>query len=89
MSAVTYSIRIRSSAAKQLARLDTETRRLVIEQIDRLAVDPHVGTVLKGELEGLRRIRVGAYRIVFEVRNHELLVLVVRVGRRSSVYRRR
>jgi len=46
-----------------------------------------VGTVLKGELDGLRRLRVGAYRIVFEVRNRELLVLVVRVGHRSSIYR--
>jgi len=84
---VTYSVRIKASAAKQLARLDVRTRRLLIEQIDRLATDPHVGTVLKGELDGLRRVRVGTYRSVFEVRNRELLVLVVRVGHRSSVYR--
>jgi mRNA interferase RelE/StbE len=84
---VAYSVRIKASAAKQLARLDAGTRRPLVEQIDRLATDPHVGTVLKGELDGLRRVRVGAYRIVFEVRNHELLVLVVRVGHRSSVYR--
>jgi mRNA interferase RelE/StbE len=84
---VTYSVRIKASAAKQLARLDPGVRRLLVEQIDRLATDPHVGTVLKGELDGLRRVRVGAYRIVFEVRNRELIVLVVRVGHRSSVYR--
>ena len=84
---MTYSVRIKSSAATQLARLDAGTRRLLVQQIDRLAMDPHVGTVLKGELDGLRRVRVGAYRIVFEVRNRELIVLVVRVGHRSSVYR--
>lgn len=84
---MTYSVRIKASAAKQLARLDVGTRRLLVEQIDRLTADPHVGTVLKGELDGLRRLRVGAYRIVFEVRNRELVVLVVRVGHRSSVYR--
>ncbi len=84
---MTYSVRIKASAARQLARLEVGHRRLLIEQIDRLAADPHVGTVLKGELEGLRRVRVGVYRIVFEVRNRELLVLVVRVGHRSSVYR--
>ena len=86
---MTYSVRIKASAATQIASLDVEARRLVVEQIDRLASDPHVGTVLKGELEGLRRIRVGAYRIVFEVRNRELLVLVIRVGHRSRVHRRR
>jgi mRNA interferase RelE/StbE len=85
---VTYSIKIKSSAAKQIARLDAQTRRQIVEHIDGLAADPHVGTLLKGEFEGLRRTRVGAYRIVFEVRNRELLVLVVRVGHRSSVYRR-
>ncbi|TVR96570.1 MAG: type II toxin-antitoxin system RelE/ParE family toxin [Trueperaceae bacterium] len=85
---MTFSVRIKASAARQLARLDVGTRRLLVQQIDRLVVDPHVGTVLKGELDGLRRVRVGAYRIVFEVRNHELLVLFVRVGHRSSVYRR-
>ena len=35
----------------QLPRLDVGTRRLLGEHTDRLAVDPHVGTVLKGELE--------------------------------------
>jgi mRNA interferase RelE/StbE len=85
---VSYSVKIKASAAKQLGRLDAGTRRLLVEQIDRLAADPHVGTALKGELDGLRRVRVGAYRIVFEVRNRELLVLVVRVGHRSGVYRR-
>ena len=84
---MTYSVRIKSSAAEQLERLDAGTRRLLVQQIDRLSMDPHVGTVLKGELDGLRRVRVGAYRIVFEVRNRELIVLVVRVGHRSSVYR--
>ncbi len=85
---MTYSVRIKASAAKQLARVDVRTRRLLVAQIDRLAADPHVGTVLKGELDGLRRVRVGAYRIVFEVRDRQLLVLVVRLGHRSSVYRR-
>ncbi len=84
---MTYSVRIKASAANGLARCDAGTRRLLVEHIDRLATNPHVGTVLKGELDGLRRVRVGAYRVVFEVRNHELLVLVVRVGHRSSAYR--
>lgn len=84
---MTYSVRIEASPAKQLARLDAGTRRLLVEQIDRLAIDPHVGTVLKGEMDGLRRVRAGAHHIVFEVGNRELLVLSVRVGHRSGVYR--
>jgi mRNA interferase RelE/StbE len=85
---VASSVKIKASAARQLERLDAGTRRLLVEQVDRWATDPHVGTVLKGELDGLRRVRVGSYRIVFEVWNRELVVLVVRVGHRSGVYRR-
>ena len=44
---------------------------------------------MKGELLGLRRVRVGDYRVVYEVLEGALLVLVVRVAHRREVYRRR
>jgi mRNA interferase RelE/StbE len=43
--------------------------------------------VLKGEYAGLRRIRVGNYRIVYEVQDRQLMVLVIRIGHRREVYR--
>ena len=85
---MTYSVKIKRSAAKRLARIDEVDRRRLVEKIDALAENPHVGTMLKGEWNGLRRVRVGAYRIVFEVRDATLIVLVVRVGHRGEVYRR-
>ena len=85
---MTYSVRIKASAAKALARIDASDRERLVRAIDDLATNPHVGTALKGEWNGLRRIRIGAYRIVFEVQNAELVVLVVRIGHRSRVYRR-
>jgi len=44
---------------------------------------------MKGELTGLRRVRVGNYRVVYEIAARELLVLVVRIGHRREIYRRR
>lgn len=85
---MTYSVRIKASAAKDLARIDASDRERLVLAIDDLARKPHVGTALKGEWNGLRRIRVGVYRIVFEVQDAELVVLVVRIGHRSRVYRR-
>lgn len=85
---MTYSVRIKASAAKALARIDASDRERLVRAIDDLATNPHVGTALKGEWNGLRRIRIGAYRIVFEVQNAELVVLAVRIGHRSRVYRR-
>ena len=84
---MSYSIRIKRSAAKQLHRLSTNDRRRLVAAIDRLATEPLAGSVLKGEFSGLRRLRVGQYRIIYEALPRELTVLVVRVGRRGSVYR--
>ncbi len=62
-------------------------RRRLVEAIDRLAHEPHAGSVLKGEFAGLRRLRVGRYRIVYEARAEELTILVVRVAHRREAYR--
>ena len=55
--------------------------------IDRLAHEPSAGGALKGEFGGLRRLRVGRYRIIYEAFHEELTILVVRVGHRREVYR--
>ena len=63
-------------------------RARIVAAIDRLSETPHLGTSLKGDLRGLRRIRVGDYRILYEVRDKELVVLVVRIAHRRDAYRR-
>jgi mRNA interferase RelE/StbE len=84
---VTYLVRIKGSAARELKRIDRPVRVRIVEAIDRLAEHPFKGTALKGELKGLRRIRVGEHRIVYEIQDQALVVLVVRVGHRRDVYR--
>lgn len=84
---MSYSIRIKRSAAKELQRIAPSDRRRLVEAIDRLAEEPLAGSALKGEFSGLRRLRVGQYRIIYEAIHRELVVLVVRVGHRGSVYR--
>lgn len=82
-----YRILIKRSAAKALEKIDRQDRERLTRAIDRLAEEPHAGGVLKGEFAGLRRIRVGAYRIVYEVHQGRLTILVVRVAHRRDVYR--
>jgi mRNA interferase RelE/StbE len=84
---VTYSVSIKQSAAKALAKVEREDRLRIIDAIDQLATNPAAGGVLKGEYAGLRRIRVGNYRVVYEVQDQRLLVLVIRIGHRREVYR--
>ena len=85
---MSFSIRIRESAAKELRRVSKLDRARIVAAIDRLAETPHLGAALKGGLRGLRRLRVGDYRVVYEVRDDELIVLVVRVAHRRDAYRR-
>lgn len=84
-----FSIRIKSSAAKELGRVGKQDRARIVAAIDGLSDNPFLGTVLKGDLRGLRRIRVGEYRVMYEVQQDVLVVMVVRVARRKVAYRRR
>ena len=85
---MSFSIRIKESAARELRRITKPHRTRIVAAIDRLTETPHLGAALKGDLRGLRRLRVGDYRVVYEVRDEELVVLVVRVAHRRDAYRR-
>jgi len=84
---MTYSVSIKQSAAKALAKIVRDDRLRIIDAIDQLRTNPAAGGVLKGEYAGLRRIRVGNYRVIYEVQDQQLVVLVIRIGHRREVYR--
>lgn len=86
-SAVIYSVRIKRSASKELALIPLDARERLVAAIDGLGEQPLAGALLKGGLIGLRRLRVGNYRIVYEVLDDELVVLVIRVAHRRESYR--
>jgi mRNA interferase RelE/StbE len=62
-----------SSAAKALAALPKADRERLVAVIDLLCDTPAAGSALKGEFEGLRRLRVGHYRVVVEWQRSELV----------------
>ena len=84
---MSYSLKIKRSALKEIQALPKPERLRIVEAIDRLAENPHVGKLLKGDFSGLRRIRVGAYRILYEINEGEVTILVLRVAHRKSAYR--
>lgn len=82
-----YLLQIKQSALKEIERLPKPERQRVIAAIDQLAENPHVGKLLKGDYSGLRRIRVGDYRAIYEINEGVVLVLVLRVAHRKQVHR--
>jgi mRNA interferase RelE/StbE len=77
-------------AFKELRKLGTQAQRDIISYLDGWISsegDPRrFGKGLKADLAGLWRYRVGDYRILCQIRDRELLILVVAVGHRRDVY---
>lgn len=85
---MTYQIEISNRAAKQLKKLSTDIRDRINEKILELADNPRPSGVVKLEnTDNKYRIRVGSYRILYEIQDDVLIVKVVRVGHRRDVYR--
>ncbi len=83
-----YEVRIAKRAAKSLVSLERRDQQRVRAAIELLAEDPRppACVAMRGE-DSVYRVRVGDYRIVYEVRDKVLLIHVVRVGHRREVYR--
>ena len=86
---MTYSVEFRPSALKSLKRLPKQEVIKIKSKIDNLAGQlPNTNiTKLKGN-NSFHRIRSGSYRIVYEINNDKLVILVVKVGHRKDVYKR-
>lgn len=87
---MSWVYRFDARALKDLKNLGRPAQRAILEYMDERVAgrsDPRrFGKGLKADLAGLWRYRVGDYRILCQVRDRELLVLVVAVGHRKDVY---
>lgn len=84
----TYKIEMHRAAAKALLALEKPYRQKIETAIDALAENPRppkskkmVGSTLEW------RIRIGDYRVVYEIHDDRLIVLVIRVGHRQGIYK--
>lgn len=84
---MTYAVEILRAAQKQLARIDRQAQTRVINAIRALADDPRPSGCSKLSGRPAWRIRIGPYRVIYEIHDGQLLVLVVVIGDRKDVYR--
>jgi|APHig6443717497_1056834.scaffolds.fasta_scaffold355055_1 mRNA interferase RelE/StbE len=83
----TWSIKWDSRAIKEVAAFPKEDQKRIITAVEELLADPYCGKLLKGHWKGLRRLRVGGYRVIYALRREQLTILLLRVGQRRDVYR--
>jgi mRNA interferase RelE/StbE len=85
---MTYRLTLAPAAARQLRKFDPPVRRRIQAALELLSSDPRppaATQLLGGAAEW--RVRTGDYRIVYEIGDDELLVLVLRIGHRREIYR--
>ncbi len=86
-----WTINYAKTARDQLRKLDKAATRCIVDYMDeRVAVsdDPRqIGKALKGPLGDLWRYRVGDYRIICDIQDGVITVLVLQIGNRKEVYR--
>ena len=83
-----YKIEVSATAEKQLRKLGKENRQRIIEAISSLAKTPRPKGCrkLKG-FEDVYRIRVGTYRLIYNIDDKQILIIIIKVGHRKHVYR--
>ncbi len=86
---MTYSVVIAPTARRQLRKLDSVARRRIQAAIDILAEEPRPPAAKRlVNFAGEWRVRVGDYRIVYDIHDDELVVLVLSAGHRREIYKR-
>lgn len=83
-----YELLFRKSVAKDLRGFPTRDIKRIMQRIRSLADDPRPAGCEKLSGQERYRVRQGIYRIIYEIEDAKLLVLVVKVGNRSNAYRR-
>ncbi len=86
-----YRVDFESPARKTLKKLDKTTANMILAWIKKNLVGTdnprRVGKALKGEFKGAWRYRVGDYRLICDIQDKRVLILVLEIGNRRDVYK--
>ena len=82
-----FQVILPKSVHKQLDRLADEVSRRVLDRLHELENNPRPADVKKLKGRPAWRVRVGDYRIIYEIHDRKLQIVVITVGHRRQVYR--
>lgn len=84
----TYAVEFTKSAQKELKKLPVDIRLRIAKAIHVLSNDPRKGSVRPMVGGKSWRLRVGDYRVIYDIQDGKLVVLIIRVRHRRDVYKR-
>lgn len=82
-----FRLNFKASVAKDLRQIPKRDVQSILKRIEGLADDPRPSGSEKLSGQERYRVRQGTYRIIYEIREQELVVMVVKIGHRRDVYR--
>jgi mRNA interferase RelE/StbE len=82
-----YRLEIKRSAVKEIKKLQGEDLKRILSPIKNLQENPRPAGTIKLSSQDVYRIRVGEYRILYEIFDKLVLVTIVKVGHRKEIYR--
>ncbi len=83
-----YSLAFKKSVAKDLRSITNKDIKHILKCIESLRNNPRADGCIKLSAQERYRVRQGVYRIVYEIKDTELIILVVKVAHRSVVYKK-
>jgi len=81
-----YSVEIKKSAVKEINKLPKNILKKILPKIHSLETEPRPTGSKKLSGKELYRIRIGQYRIVYQIIKNKLVVYIVKVGHRKNIY---
>ncbi len=82
-----YSLAFKKSVAKDLRNIPRKDVKRILKCIERLREDPRAEGCIKLSGQERYRVRIGVYRIIYEIQDSRLIILIVKVAHRSIVYK--
>lgn len=83
-----YSIKYTKEAKKKIEKLDKSIRLVIKKAIESLSSNPYKGKPLSYDLAGLYSLRTSDYRIIYRIKEKQLIIIVVTVGHRREIYKK-
>ncbi len=84
---MTYAVEFTKSARKEVRKLHPRVAKQVLKATDQLSVDPRKGHVRPMTGTKSWRLRVGEYRVIYDIYDKKLVILIIRVRPRGSAYK--
>ncbi len=85
---MSYKLLIDDKVIKDLKQIDRVWQKKILEVIkNKLLQNPYIGKPLVGNLSPYYRLRIADYRVIYEVKGDEVLLIVIKISHRKDVYK--